>query len=181
MAMYLAPEFKTPVMDRNLKINNHRLATHFDLHAMLYQIANGKLKPSANKYGLSLLDEIPTNRTCQSANIPVEYCTCTERVKLEESIARNFEQVARKVITAVINQELYIVRNVCEAVQLLRVGQVFQHQVNMKLYSRVNSNIQFYVTDFNLTVTRGSTLAKFGGIYSVIFVTSPGNEVETQS
>ncbi|XP_040069877.1 uncharacterized protein LOC120842768 [Ixodes scapularis] len=76
------PEFrrKYPEAVRNLKINQYRLTTHYDLHATLLELANFPNRNSSFKtsHGLSLLHEIPESRTCKEASIDAHWCCCHE-------------------------------------------------------------------------------------------------------
>jgi hypothetical protein len=69
----------------NLRANVDRLSTPFDVHETLRDLldttrldgpagAGGKLPPR----GLSLLREIPKNRTCQAAGIDMHWCSCLQ-------------------------------------------------------------------------------------------------------
>ncbi|XP_064460004.1 uncharacterized protein LOC135370231 [Ornithodoros turicata] len=71
---------KHPEAMKNLRINQHRLTTHFDVHATLVELANLQL-PNATyttKHGTSLLHEIPEDRTCEDASITPHWCCCHE-------------------------------------------------------------------------------------------------------
>lgn len=66
----------------NLKENDNRLSTFFDVYETLKDILNFdsnailKRKITPNQRGISLFNEIPLNRSCLSAQIPFEYCAC---------------------------------------------------------------------------------------------------------
>jgi len=55
--------------------NQHRLTSHLDLHATMMHVLTGKV-PNEERYGKSLLTNIPTNRTCAQAGIPPQFCLC---------------------------------------------------------------------------------------------------------
>lgn len=62
----------------NLMTNTNRLTTPFDIYEFLLHLLyldDYKLSPT---YGISLMNTIPLNRTCQSAMISSHWCTCTE-------------------------------------------------------------------------------------------------------
>ncbi|CAG2162860.1 unnamed protein product [Oppiella nova] len=61
--------------DKNLKINENRLTTPFDIHATLKHIISGKQDLNLN-YGKSLLEEIPEDRGCESIPILEHWCSC---------------------------------------------------------------------------------------------------------
>ncbi|CAG2169864.1 unnamed protein product, partial [Oppiella nova] len=60
---------------RNLTINEHRLTTPFDIHSTLRHILEGKPNTTL-KYGLSLLEEIPYDRSCDSIPVLEHWCVC---------------------------------------------------------------------------------------------------------
>ena len=70
---------------RILRHNSHRLTCHFDLHATLKHIIDGKAPgPKAlnvndgEPYGRSLFTIIPANRTCEQAGISENWCLCSQ-------------------------------------------------------------------------------------------------------
>ncbi|UYV75911.1 hypothetical protein LAZ67_13001789 [Cordylochernes scorpioides] len=70
---------KYPKFYSNLKTNQKRLTTHFDIHATLQHLLALTWKSydfSKNDFGKSLLAEIPDTRTCSEAGIPDHFCTC---------------------------------------------------------------------------------------------------------
>ncbi|XP_064469501.1 uncharacterized protein LOC135384221 [Ornithodoros turicata] len=80
--MMFPPAFRAmyPEIMENLRVNQHRLTTPFDIHATLVELA--RLPRSRyqyrTRYGLSLLHEIPENRSCNDAFIDPYYCCCHE-------------------------------------------------------------------------------------------------------
>ncbi|CAG7724309.1 unnamed protein product [Allacma fusca] len=77
-----------PSWYKNLKINSERLTSPLDLHATLEDIltlsSNQKAHQSFTHYNwdpgfrpvYSFFEETPENRTCESSNIPKQYCRC---------------------------------------------------------------------------------------------------------
>lgn len=65
----------------NLRTNQQRLTSHFDLHSTLLHLLRPDLKTitERNGRGISLFSEIPPNRTCFSAGIPDNVCLCNRR------------------------------------------------------------------------------------------------------
>ncbi|BFZ19062.1 hypothetical protein BsWGS_22100 [Bradybaena similaris] len=75
---------KYPDLVKVLKINQERLTTNTDLHATLLDILNFQGKPGIRDIkqpGISLFNEIPRDRTCRDAGIPIEYCLCNKLTK----------------------------------------------------------------------------------------------------
>ncbi|XP_048757347.2 uncharacterized protein LOC125667748 [Ostrea edulis] len=83
-AMVLPDHIKSrfPHIHRNLKTNINRLSTHYDVFETLKDIMNADFteKPSIDTLniprGISLLREIPTERSCKNADISEHYCPC---------------------------------------------------------------------------------------------------------
>ncbi|XP_070390755.1 uncharacterized protein [Dermacentor albipictus] len=61
-----------------LKLNQRRLATHFDMHATLLQLLESGMPRTVTRHGQSLLHELPVTRTCADASVPAQFCACVE-------------------------------------------------------------------------------------------------------
>ncbi|XP_061188854.1 uncharacterized protein LOC133197031 [Saccostrea echinata] len=72
------PEYLTNVM-----LNSRRLTTPFDLHEFLRHILLLDEYRQSSEKGFSLFAEIPSNRTCKSANISAHWCTCSEMFSVQ--------------------------------------------------------------------------------------------------
>ena len=59
----------------NLKTNQNRLTTFFDIHSTLRHIITGS-NDKQWKHGQSLLQEVPHDRSCKDASIPPFWCAC---------------------------------------------------------------------------------------------------------
>ncbi|XP_052748161.1 uncharacterized protein LOC113520884 [Galleria mellonella] len=80
----------------NLKLNGQRLTTPFDIHATMLdlidmenirdeKIFTRKQESYGDKRSISLFLPVPSNRTCESAEINEHWCTCNE----ERSISKD--------------------------------------------------------------------------------------------
>lgn len=75
-----------PSVKTNLAINIERFVSTFDIHETLMDVLRENFNAHQNqthrgmKRGLSLLREVPTNRTCKDAGVPSTYCLCREQV-----------------------------------------------------------------------------------------------------
>ncbi|XP_076101162.1 uncharacterized protein LOC143070945 [Mytilus galloprovincialis] len=89
---------KYPEIYQNLKINQQRLTTPFDIFETLthilnfytYDIQNSKKRP-----GLSLFNPIPETRRCEDANILPHWCTCATQHVLstrDQTVTKPTEQ-----------------------------------------------------------------------------------------
>jgi len=82
LSIVLPPWFikKHSNLTQNMRLNQRRLTTPFDIHKTLKDILNSKFDSSISnswkKRGISLFNEIPLNRTCALAGIPQFYCCC---------------------------------------------------------------------------------------------------------
>lgn len=59
--------------------NQRKLTSHFDIHATLLHALTGSV-PENEPYGHSLFVDIPSDRTCETAGIPEQYCMCNSYV-----------------------------------------------------------------------------------------------------
>lgn len=69
-----------PELYKNLTANSRQLTSHFDIHKTLLQLSLVESEKSIDSLmpnGISLLSQIPKNRTCANAGIPEVFCTCT--------------------------------------------------------------------------------------------------------
>ncbi|CAG2169789.1 unnamed protein product [Oppiella nova] len=71
MHIYVPQRYRS----RNMTVNEHRLTTPFDIHSTLKHIIEGKPNHTLS-YGLSLLEEIPYDRSCDSIPILEHWCGC---------------------------------------------------------------------------------------------------------
>lgn len=78
MFLYLPDSFKKKynLFAENLRTNSRRLTTHFDMHATLLHLLRLNELSVKTKWGISLFDEIPNDRTCENAGIKSHWCTC---------------------------------------------------------------------------------------------------------
>jgi hypothetical protein len=76
---------KYPIQMRNLRLNSRKLTTPFDIHETLKDILSfdedasskhQKHKDTIAPRGISLFRHIPTNRTCEDAQIEAHWCAC---------------------------------------------------------------------------------------------------------
>ncbi|XP_026848973.1 uncharacterized protein LOC113566643 [Drosophila persimilis] len=81
--IYLPPHYRRryPEVARALQLNKNRLISGYDLHmgirSILEQIRPQLKYPNyACKYCRSIFEELPSNRDCNDANIPYQWCAC---------------------------------------------------------------------------------------------------------
>ena len=88
----IVPERFHDLSLRNLFTNQNKLVTGYDLYNTLRSLLTPKLKNGSNaikneknflngvpEWSLNLLKEnVPDDRTCEDAKVPVEFCPCVE-------------------------------------------------------------------------------------------------------
>lgn len=83
-----------PHIHRNLKKNTERLSTHYDFFETMKDILNSDFaeKPyidsTAIPRGISLFQEIPSSRSCKTADISEHYCPCYSSKQLSPNDER---------------------------------------------------------------------------------------------
>ena len=138
MNIYLPPTFPKEFNISNLIKNKKRLTTPFDIHATLTNIVKGNSMKKKFLYGISLFDEIPVNRTCEDAGIPIQLCGCG----LPETINdKRLKQVIGDVMIKNLNQLLEPVKSYCHQLTLGEVKSLYLHTfprspvANMTVYT----------------------------------------------
>ena len=110
---------------KNLHINSKRLSTPFDVYKTLKDIlyfTGNILKANRSERGISLLREIPSERSCFDASIMPHWCMCFSRRKL-----LNTSTTAVKVANSLllyINKMLYDYRYKCATLVISSITDV---------------------------------------------------------
>ncbi|XP_049303312.1 uncharacterized protein LOC125776225 [Bactrocera dorsalis] len=137
-----------PDFVKNLKINQQRLTTPYDIYATLKHIleeADPDIQvPYVNGStpGNSIFREIPEERTCQDANIPDHWCTCVpyETVPTSDGLAKN--------VTALVLGEMnqYLVNkdisDICAELKLERINSVEMKMIKIPNESTYRINFE---------------------------------------
>ena len=109
-------------LEKNLRINEHRLSIPFDVYETLKDILyfDGIEKTAEeSSRGVSWLREIPETRSCDSADILPHWCTCLQHQKLDPN-----EPLVAKAAYLVLSDILYSLKpysNICETLNLVKV------------------------------------------------------------
>ncbi|VDI26635.1 Hypothetical predicted protein [Mytilus galloprovincialis] len=155
---------KYPDINGNLRINARRLTTPFDIFATLAHILdfNGiDKKKVIKKRSMSLLNEIPEDRTCVDADILPHWCTCSKLKTLD--IQNKTVINVGHTIVSLINQHLKDSLDDCEQLYLksikhalllipfekrLRIKKTRQHVIDRKVTNvhHVKSYIDYQIT-----------------------------------
>ncbi|CAG2196516.1 unnamed protein product [Mytilus edulis] len=157
---------KYPEVHRNLRINARRLTTPFDIFATLEHILdfNGIEKKQVTKQrSMSLLHEIPENRTCDEAGILPHWCTCSKLTTLDIQ-NKTIIQIGHAFVSK-INQNLRQSFDVCEQLYLKSIKYALlvipsdkvllygktREQVIKKTY-KYGDRIESLIIDYQITV-----------------------------
>ncbi|XP_071155419.1 uncharacterized protein [Mytilus edulis] len=147
---------KYPEVHRNLQINARRLTTPFDIFATLEHILdfNGIEKKQVTKQrSMSLLHEIPENRTCDEAGILPHWCTCSKFTTLDIQ-NKTVIQIGHAFVSK-INQNLRHSFDVCEklylksikyALLVIPADKVLRYGKTYKYGDRIKSYIDYQIT-----------------------------------
>lgn len=97
-----------PDLAASMKRNQKKLSTPYDMHATLLQLASAKFTETVTRYGRSLLHTLPENRTCESASIPEQFCSCDswKPFPLRNSISKTIALFVIAQINTVLNASL---------------------------------------------------------------------------
>uniref|UniRef100_T1IKR3 Uncharacterized protein n=1 Tax=Strigamia maritima TaxID=126957 RepID=T1IKR3_STRMM len=162
-------QLKYPRLWENLKTNQNRLTTPFDVYATLKDILQftGKVKKAAvTDRGISLFAEIPPERTCEHAAILNHWCTCQDRTlaNVSDIVVVN---AARKLVE-VINTKV-AGESQCEMLELDKITNALVSGLSEKLLT-----FQESVNDvLNRTVVYGNPI---NGVfnYLITILIKPG-------
>ncbi|KAJ1528526.1 hypothetical protein ONE63_006932 [Megalurothrips usitatus] len=155
----IVPEWvkrRYPVAAANLEGNRHKLVTVFDLHETLHSFMDLRSLEDANAHnsstgspprGISLFKAIPGVRTCDTAGIPHNYCSCqlleetdTNSTEIREAVRFVVQQINQMVGTHRSCSQLEV-----DEVLSARSGQPLQFQ-NLKVVGKDASEWEYQAT-----------------------------------
>ncbi|KAK6172782.1 hypothetical protein SNE40_016374 [Patella caerulea] len=114
---------KYPKITQNLKINQNRFTTPFDIYEtikdILYFTGDVKGDVDVKQRGISLFEEIPVSRTCDHAGILPHWCTCMSQQEL--STNDQFYNMSVNYLINYINQH-FLLKNVTGKCWPLKLG-----------------------------------------------------------
>ncbi|KAI8776133.1 uncharacterized protein LOC106069867 [Biomphalaria glabrata] len=117
---------KYPDVVENFQKNTKRLTTHFDTHAtlrdLLYFKARKKSPLAPSVRGQSLFQEIPRNRTCSDASIPMEFCLCGQETMIDLHVSSNISRGLADIVVSAVNRKPN--SSVCSLLRLKAVLQI---------------------------------------------------------
>lgn len=135
---------------KSLAANVERLVTPFDVHAMLKSLLNMDINEKNDKNGrsISLLSEIPTNRTCSKAFIEPHWCACLAWHPLE--ITSPIIPYLSKTLIETLNNYTDQYRNLCDVWKLQKINWASKLIPNENLVKfRQNSDRDGFAADLS--------------------------------
>ena len=121
-------EKKYPEVMRVFKTNQNRLTSFFDVHATMKDILyfKGVVGPQGRRgeRAISFFREIPLYRSCEDAQIPVEYCACLNLTTAK--IQPRQKKILGEVLTAKVMSLLKGKMSVCAKLTLKSVERVME-------------------------------------------------------
>jgi len=143
---------------KNLISNSRKLTSNMDLFATFHDIINiGKGQVQYNyhgKYGVSLLRDIPADRTCEDLKIPHYFCTCGRYTKhnVTDPMVRNVSMF----VVSSINRILVNVTKYCVTLRLVRI---ISSHINVappvKLSESIDTRIADYIVKIRVKPSNG--------------------------
>ncbi|XP_060078647.1 uncharacterized protein LOC132558133 [Ylistrum balloti] len=172
-ALRFPPKYQSfyPRLMENLRRNSKKLTTPFDIHETLKDVLDlSRASKSTSPYsrGISLLQQIPGNRTCSMAHIDVHWCTCL--LQENRDVKSEKVQMAANEILSYINQLTEPVRSECVKLQVKEIILAYLMIPNEKVITYLRSK------DEDNRVANFSQEAKVDIVhYQITMVTVPNN------
>ncbi|XP_050415129.2 uncharacterized protein LOC126829360 [Patella vulgata] len=146
---------KYPQITQNLKINQNRLTTPFDIYETLKDILHftGSVKGDVDvkQRGISLFEEIPVSRSCDHAGILPHWCVCMSQQELSSN--DNFYNMSVNYLINYINQQFVLnnVTDICWPLKLGRTKSVHMIKNNDKLlkFKKTKNEVINRIVSFN--------------------------------
>ena len=142
-SMILPPWFseKYPKVYENLRINTNRLTSWYDLHATFRHMLYFPDLPSNLKHGQSLLEVVPTSRTCAQANVAEHWCPCQKwsAVETTDSHVQNAALAAVEFINSE-NNKHDLSKKFCEILTLKTIHYALTEIPNDKVLNFHQTN-----------------------------------------
>lgn len=173
---------KYPEIGKNLRRNQHKLTTPFDIHETLIDIMHfrgsprpvGKVTGKNGRWrlprGISLMSEIPEERTCKDAEILPHWCTCQNHRPILRNDTRAVN--AAKFLVFTINKQLAKHSNLCAKLKFTKLVDAMLGEENTEsLTARV---VRSEKDDHETNIEFGE-MPHFKSVYLLLTVeTQPG-------
>ncbi|XP_074658226.1 uncharacterized protein LOC141911152 [Tubulanus polymorphus] len=161
---------KHPRAVENLRTNSRRLTTPFDLHATFHDLVdfqNRKIGDVAQR-GISLLQEIPKNRTCGLARIEPHWCSCLKWKEIHPADPRVIR--AANTLVLLINSMTESFRDQCEQLRVTEIARSVTFSPNEQVLKfKKSADTDGRVADLTDDTKNDVVL------YQVTLVTKPGD------
>lgn len=122
-----------PQMYKNLRENQKRLTTPFDIYATLNDIlhftGHGEAKEGSGRSISLFSNPVPENRTCKDAAIRDHWCGCVQRRQASQN--DKHVQTSAKILLQKINALTAVNRDVCAELTLTSIQSASFHQVDL--------------------------------------------------
>lgn len=177
-------EKKYPEAVENLRDNAKKLTTPYDIHATFKHILNysGTKRESVNSRGMSLMNQIPDERTCAHAGIEAHWCACLnwESVSPDDKNVRASALALLELINAITEPE----RALCEPLTLANISSANMYIPNNNLLmfkqskdrdgrvADLSDNMALIEVFFQITITASPSRAKYEATIKVNLKTS---------
>ncbi|XP_053214187.1 uncharacterized protein LOC128397483 [Panonychus citri] len=132
-----------------LKKNEKKLTTWLDVREILKDIVAGQYTPivsSSKRKAYSVWrEEVPSNRTCQDALIPMEFCLCSKKhsMPVNSAFARHLSSIVIDHLNGLLSE--YIDNNVCLPLSLKEIH-------SLKSVDLINDNNDTNRSEITLSV-----------------------------
>ncbi|XP_074658024.1 uncharacterized protein LOC141910994 isoform X2 [Tubulanus polymorphus] len=153
----------------NLRNNAYRLTTPFDIHATFHDLIHFQNKKlgDVTQRGISLLQEIPRNRTCKLADIEPHWCSCLNW----KTVQPRDPQVLRAAdaLVSVINSMTSSFRGQCEELRVAEIVRSVMYSPNEQVLKfKKSADTDGRVADLSDNTKNDAIL------YQVTLHTTPG-------
>ncbi|GAB1606920.1 uncharacterized protein LOC115222996 [Argonauta hians] len=172
-AMYILPppwfRSKYPTLWNNLKLNTHRLTTHFDIYDTLEDILDIQKAAERSKSDridyknlkrISLLRKVPLNRSCEAASLKRNWCTCHDIIAV--NVTDKIVTEAAKYLVNKLNNLTSNFSKECVRLHLQQIKSAGVTLMNEKVLSYVGNGTQTH-KDYQITITTLPGKGQFEG------------------
>ncbi|KAL8595962.1 hypothetical protein ACOMHN_018274 [Nucella lapillus] len=153
-----------PNIIRNMRTNVNRLTTPYDIHATFHDILNynSTNEGDVGNRAISLLKEIPKERTCSQAHVAPHWCTCVQWQEVSKS---------HPLVTQAVDSIIKTINSLTEA-QRKRCAQLTFYEITKSARYIPNSSdrsAEWTVLNYN-----NESAPSLTHLYQVSFKTLPG-------
>ncbi len=164
---------KYPTLAKNLRTNTERLTSWFDLYVTFHHLLEYPNKPKTFKHGMSLLTEVPLERSCKDASIPQHWCPCVQW----SAVDRQHEHLQKAALAAInhindLNFHEPLGAKKCSQLSLLKLKRAERETPTTQVLRFRRSGKDGYKPEFSSSIR-----AKDRCSYQITFITLPNHGV----